>query len=290
TGEQFTNAYIHAVRSNGLDRFRRYIRSLDLLAVDDVHFIASRAKTQQEFLHSFNQIELNGRRIVLASDCHPKLIKEFSDALISRCVCGLVVSVSQPDKHTRRRMIASLAERRGMTLNDAALDALAARPFNSVREIEGQLTKLHALSIVEVAGGMYGRSSPVIGFALVERLLSDEELRASAKPVRFETILHIVAERFAVTPSKLMGRGRHRHVVLARSLVIYLARQMTAMSYPEIAGAMGRNNHSTIITAAQRVERSLTDDEMIELPDQGGRMCLGQLITELKGLIRSAGQ
>ncbi len=102
TGEQFTNEYITAVRTNKLERFRKWIRSLDLLAVDDIHFIANKQATQQEFLHSFDQIELGGRQLVLASDSHPKLIKQFSDALVSRCVRGLVVPIKPPDTKRAR--------------------------------------------------------------------------------------------------------------------------------------------------------------------------------------------
>lgn len=291
TGEQFTNAYITAVRTNKLDTFRRRMRNLDLLAVDDVHFIASREKTQQEFLHSFDQIELSGHRVVLASDSHPKLIRQFSEALVSRCVRGMVVKIDRPDAETRKRLIMALAQRRGLTLHDAACDALARHSNGSVREIEGLLAKLQAMIMIEHDGGRghgHGQHVHDIGFTLIDRLLQDEMASQPARLIRFETILHVVAEQLGLRPADIMGRSRHQHIVLARSAVIHLARQLTTMSYPEIAAAMNRDNHSTIITAAQRMERQMGQNITILSPAHGSEVRLRDLISELTLAIRKA--
>ncbi len=270
TGEQFTNDYITAVRANKLDAFRRRIRALELLAVDDVHFIANKQATQQEFLHSFDQIELGGSRVILASDCHPKLIKQFSEGLISRCVRGLVVQVDRPDRETRLRLVHAMGERRGMRFGTGVAEALADRSEGSVREIEGMLTKLLALASLAPgsadARGFAGRET-LIGHALVRQLLATDPVSTRVRrPVRYEEIARGVAACFGITVQQLSGRSRHKQIVLARSLAIHLARQLTSMSYPEIATAMGKGNHSTIITAAQRVERMLQADEPILLP------------------------
>lgn len=269
TGEQFTNDYITAVRTNKLDAFRRRIRSLDLLAVDDVHFIANKQATQQEFLHSFDQIELGGARVILASDCHPKLIKQFSEALISRCVRGLVVQVHRPDAETRLKLVEALAQRRGLRLQPGVAQVLADRCEGSVREIEGMLTKLSALAALGsasspgLAAPRVGASTPMpIGHALLRRLFDADGFPSSRprRPVRFATILDTVCTELGVARQQVLGSGRHKHVVLARSMTIHLARQLTSMSYPEIAAAMDRPNHSTIITAAQRVQKQLEED------------------------------
>lgn len=281
TGEQFTNEYITAIRTNKLDAFRRSIRMLDLLAVDDVHFLATREKTQQEFLHCFDRIELGGARVVLASDNHPKLIKQFSEALVSRCVRGLVVQVQPPCAETKRLLVEALAERRGLLLQPTVAEAIvdqlqsieglargASAGGGSVREIEGLLTKLHALSTLPGGGVNGSSSSGVVGHALLHRLFDHDTTAPRRKPVRFETVMDAVTAELAVTPSQVMGRSRHRQIVLARSLVIYLTRDLTSMSYPEIARAMGRCNHSTIITACQRMKRQIDTNEPMLLQGQ----------------------
>lgn len=288
TGEQFTNDYITAVRSNKLEAFRKRIRQLEVLAVDDVHFIANKQATQQEFLHSFDQIELGGARVVLASDSHPKLIKQFSEALVSRCVRGLVVPIRQPDAATRIRLVEVLAERRGLPLQPSVARSLGQRSTGSVREIEGLLTKLAAVVALARQNGQ--RVPNPIGHALVDPLLDGEEAaHTPARPVRFEQVLAMVAEELNVTPQQVLGRSRHRLVVLARSLAIHLTRQLTPMSYPEIAAAMDRGNHSTVITAAQRVQKQIAEDEMIHLPPEMEPITLSELVDRLRRQIVRGG-
>lgn len=279
TGEQFTNDYITAVRSNQLESFRKRIRKLDLLAVDDVHFIANKQATQQEFLHTFDHIELGGARVVLASDSHPKLIKQFSEALVSRCVRGLVVPITQPDAETRQRLIQKLAQRRHLVLEPTVVQTLGRRCVGSVREMEGMLTKLQALA--QLSQQSAGRGQ-VVGHSLLRQLMDAEAAAEPRKPVRLDAVLSVVSQELGVTPEQVTGRSRHRLVVLARSLVIYLTRQLTPMSYPEIAAAMGRTNHSTIITAAQRVQKQLDADEQVMLPTQMQAMALEELVDQLR--------
>ena len=278
TGERFTNEYITAVRNNKLDTFRRKMRRLDLLAVDDIHFIANKQATQQEFLHSFDEIELGGARLVLASDCHPKLIKQFSEALVSRCVRGLVVQIHTPDTDTRRRLITSLAQRRRIHLEPHVLDLLAGRCDGSVREIEGTLTKLQALTSLTQRKD----ATAPIGRAMIERLFDEGHTRQHHKPVRFDEVISAVSEHLGVTQAQITGRGRHRHIVLARSITVYLARDLTSMSYPEIAAAMDRANHSTIITAAQRMARQLKANQPVLLPSHASAVTPVELVESIR--------
>lgn len=278
TGEQFTNAFITAVRENSLDAFRRKLRSLDLLAVDDVHFIASKEKTQLEFLHSFDQIEMAGARVVLASDCHPKLIKQFSEALISRCIRGLVVPVNKPDLETRVRLIRSLAARRGFVLSEPAARLLASHADPSVRELQGVLTKLHAL--VTLTGER--QPGEPISMALIHKLLDEQFDTQPLRPVRFHDVLEVTCKHVGVETKNVLGPSRHRHLVLARSLAIYLARKLTSMSYPEIADAMHRSNHSTIITACQRMEKQIKDNKPMLLPGRTDQLTPSQLSEEIR--------
>ncbi len=293
TGEQFTNDYITAVRTNTLDAFRRKVRNLDLLAVDDVHFLANKEKTQQEFLHCFNEIELSGARVVMVSDCHPKLIKQFSDALSSRCVRGMVVQINEPDPETRLRLVDALAERRGLAMSEPVARLIAQRTDGSVRDIEGTLNKLQALSLLQRRDqrGLAHAASmpPVIGHSLVEQLFESQPDATPRKPVRFDAILNAVCELFALPAEQVTGRMRKSHVVLARSLLIHLTYELTPMSYPEIAAAMGRPNHSTIITAAQRIKKQLKQDDPVLVPGMSagaGETTPGRLLEELRQIIK----
>ena len=283
TAEQFTNKFLATMRSTRVEPFRRRIRGLELLAVDDVHFLAGKNATQQEFLHTFDEINLCGARVVMASDSHPKLIKQFGESLISRCLRGMVVQVEKPDMATRVRIIRALAKRRNMSVLDSVIEVLAARCQGSVRELEGTLAKLHAL--LQITVEHRGRANgDAIGHSLLNRLIEAECVERPRKIVSFDTILDTVSARRRVQRSEILGQSRRRRTVEARSLVMYLARQLTPLSFPEIAAAMGRSNHSTIVTACHRVEKDLADGKRI-LADGFGELPLVEIIAQLKKAI-----
>jgi chromosomal replication initiator protein len=289
TGEQFTNEFLASMRANKLDTFRRKIRGLYLLAVDDVHFIANKQATQQEFLHSFEAMDLGGARVVLASDSHPKQIRQFSEALISRCMRGLVVQIDRPDKATRIKIIRHLAQRRGLRIMDSAIDLIAAKSVGSIREIEGLLTKLHAMATLMPSGGSAAQPSGpgpgAIGHLLVERVFSEQAPQTTRRVIRMQEILAAVIEHSGATREQILSNSRHRHSVLVRSAAIYLARKLTSMSFPEIAAALGRDSHSSIVTAAQRIEKQLAQNLQIDLPNQE-RLPLAEWVERVKLAIR----
>jgi len=253
TAEAFTNQYIAAVQAGKLGAFRRRLRGLDLLVVDDVHFLSNKSKTQTEFLHTFDAIDLHGAKLVLASDAHPKLIREFSEALVSRFMSGMVVRIDAPDPDTRRRLIVALARRRHLTLHEAAVDMLAEHPAASVRELEGMMTKLSALASLHPSNGQ------PIGASMVRQIITPSGRGGSRQPIPLKRIIEVVCDHLSVDIKQVLDRCRHRRVVLARSLIIYLARQLTTLSYPELARGLSRPNHSSIITAYQRISRQIAE-------------------------------
>ncbi len=297
TGEHFTNEFLAAMRANKIDRFRKKIRRLDLLAVDDVHFLANKQATQQEFLHSFDAIELGGARLVLASDSHPSIIKQFSEALVSRCVRGMVVQVHQPNKDMREQIIRKLSARRRLSLQDNAAQLLAGRCSGSVRDIEGMMTRLHALAMLSTkqdsqrgdqTDGRRGDNSAQVGHALIEKLFQTDYGRHRKEAVRWETILNTVAQQLCIDRKQVLGSTRHQRAVFARSLAVYLGRQMTMMSYPEIATAMGRRTHSTMVTACQRVEKQVAENRSVLVPADSQPVPIVELIERLKHAIYRA--
>lgn len=277
TGEQFTNEFIAAVRNQNIDSFRDRVRKLDLLAIDDVQFLSNKSRTQSEFLHTIDAIGHLGARIVLASNEHPRQISKFSPSLVSRLLAGMVVQVDAPDRVMRLKLVKHIAAKRRLLLLDAAAELIATRCVGSVRELEGVVTKLAAISSLTNADG---DGTNEIGLLLVEQLLSEH--RRLPAPVRIGAIVDAVCARLGVSRGDLTGTGRHRRVVLARSLVAFLGRELTTMSFPEIAQAMGRAHHSTIHTAASRLSRQLEANERIEVGGQDSDMPLRDLVDQLR--------
>ncbi len=261
TGEAFTNAFITSVREQKVDRFRKQFRDVDLLCIDDIHFLSNKAATQTEFLHTFNAIGMDGSRVVLASDEHPSKIRQFSRELTSRFMAGMVVQLEMPDLAMREQLVRKLADRRGLQVDDRACRAIAERCVESVREIEGALTRIDALQRL-LPGATDATGGVTAG--VVERALVTNASSAPRRPVRVEQIAERVCETLSVDLSDLLGRSRHKRVVLARSMSAHLARKMTNMSFPEIARGLGRPNHSTVVTACKRVEEQIRSGAMCD--------------------------
>lgn len=267
TAEGFTNEFIAALKAGGIEAFRRSYRRLGLLCIDDVHFLSSKDATQTELLHTLDAIAQGGAKIVLASDEHPREIRKLSSALSSRFMSGAVLRIEEPDEALRRALADRLSAKRGIALDPGGVQALAGAAWRSVRELEGVLTQIlaavrllpelamatalsatHVRRALEMAGGVKP-PAPVGGSS------------RSRRPVPIALIQSEVARALCVDLGEMAGTGRHRRVVLARSIVVYLARRLTTLSFPEIARAMGRPNHSSVITAHNRLIGLLTDAE-----------------------------
>ncbi len=275
SAEQFTNEYINAVRANTIGDFRKRIRKLDLLAIDDVHFLCNKTATQREFLHTIDAIDLAGGRIMLASNDHP-LQLGLSQALSSRFVAGMVARIERPDRETRIRIVQRLADSRGLAVAEVAAQAIASRCVGSVRELEGAVNKLAALQLV----GPKSETAEV-GLVLVEQVFCNGSWRPKT-PLHVNDVIEAVCDRLVVSRADLMGSGRHRRVVAARGLVAYLARALTTLSYPEIAQSLGRKHHSTVHTAVGRVTKQLGEQHRVEVGENGDSVTLCDLIDQLR--------
>ena len=277
TGEAFTNDFIAALKASRVEAFRRSYRKVDLIAIDDVHFFGSKEATQAELLHTLDALALEGARIILASDEHPREIRKLSERLSSRFMGGVVIRIDPPDRELRERLVKHLAGRRGMQIEDAAVALLVSRTERtigtlggfggSVREIEGTLNQIDAVQrlLPELAS-----TQGVVGLMLVKRALGIGDQPASdasaeprvRRPVGGDVILAEVCKALQVEITDVHGKGRHPRVVLARAMVAYLCRTLTTLSFPEIAGIIRRTNHSTVITAFRRFERQMAEGEV----------------------------
>jgi chromosomal replication initiator protein len=253
TGEEFTNEFLTCMRQNKLDVFRRKMRDLDLLVIDDVHFLGGKKATQEEFLHTFNAIEAMGRQVVLVSDEHPKMIEEFGESLINRFVSGMVVRVDPPNYATRCEILRSLALRNGVTVPEEVVGWVARRVTQNVRELEGALNRIAAH--VKLTGRPADAS-------LAQDALGDLD-RQLVAPVKPENIMQAVCNYFSLDQKDLMSGRRQRTISLARSVAMFLVRKTAKLSFPEIGIRMGKRNHSTVISACRRIERAVLKNEAL---------------------------
>jgi chromosomal replication initiator protein len=271
TAEQFTNEFIVALRGKKIAQFRQRYRQVDLLAIDDVHFLAAKKATQDEFLHTFNAVEGAGRQIVMASDAHPRLVGDLNEQLVSRFVAGMVVKIGVPDKAMRLELVRRKAKAMNLRAHRDVLEYIASHARGSVRELEGTVVKLAALSALE--------SAPVT-LETATKALSDH-LTQTDSVVTLGDIEAASAAWFGITPADIHSSRRTRTVSAARRVAMYLARRQTSMSYPEIGRHMGKN-HSSVIGAVRWMESLLAADGEIEwMSPAGGKRIKADKLVEL---------
>ncbi|UCD28791.1 MAG: chromosomal replication initiator protein DnaA [Planctomycetota bacterium] len=261
TGDEFTNAFVLALRSNKIEGFRQRYRNLDALIIDDVHFLANKKATQEEFLHTFNAIDAQGKHIVLASDSHPKLIGPFSEKLINRFVAGMVVRIDMPDLRMRSDILRLRAKQvTSKPIPAEVIQYIAEHLQANVRELEGALLKLVMFSTI---------SHQPITLSLARRALADH-LERTQRALGLDEIDQTVATYFGLTPADLHTSRKTRTIALARGIAMHLARKHTEMSFPEIGRFMGNKNHSTVILANRKIEKLLKDDAIVSRQTPAG--------------------
>jgi len=250
SGEEFTNQFILALKMGKLDFFRRRFRQTDLLVIDDIHFLASKKATQEEFLHTFNAIDTAAKQVVLASDAPPKMIGQLSDSLVNRFVSGMVVKIEPPDFATRCAILRQRAETMNKDVPLPVIEYIAENIRANVRELEGVLLKLVAYAAL---------SRLPITLSLARESLEDHIIRTDPI-VHLSDIEAVVTTFFGITPADVHSSRKTRTISLARSLAMYLARKHTTMSFPEIGRFMGNKNHATVILACRKVKGLLKNN------------------------------
>ena len=282
TAEQFTNEFIASSRIGDFQRFRTRYRNLDLLAIDDIHFVASKTKTQDELLHTLDAAGLRGARLVLASDEDPRHIRRMNRALANRFVAGMVVEIDRPDRETRLAIIERLLTNCGISMTPAAMDRLSSQAVGSVREIAGAVTRVTA-----AAKFLSTPLKDTIGIDDVERVL--RATPPTSHPIRMQDVVEITSKRLGIPTEDILGHSRSARVVFARSLAAFLGRKLTTMSFPELAIALGRKNHSTMHAAVKRVEKRLDKDSIAEGTVLIGeeKITVRELLDQLTWAIRS---
>ena len=260
SAEDFTNQYVMALKNKSLDKFRNKFRQADILAIDDIHFLANKKSTQEEFLHTFNTIDLANKKVVLASDAHPKMIEQLTESLVSRFVSGMVVKIEVPDFETRLKICKKHAASLKTKLSDDVLTFVAKNITKSIRELEGALLKLSAFATIS------GKTTDV---HTAKQILADS-ITSKDAIVTVEKILSATADYFDTTVGEIKSASKQRKVSLARSVCMFLSRELTDLSYPEIGAKNGNKNHPTVNQANKKIKKMLTDNKTISWKSELG--------------------
>jgi chromosomal replication initiator protein len=268
TAESFTNEFVAALKSTGVERFKARYRDIDVLLIDDVQFLEGKAATEEEFFHTFNALYEAGSQLVLSADRIPSELSTLAARLRDRFEWGLTVAVEPPNLATRLTVLRRLVQESGIEIADAgALAELAGRIDANVRQLHGALTRVLAHASL---------MAKPLSTELIAEVIPGASRSATATSV--EEIQQRVAEGFGISRAELVGTSRAATPLRARQVAIFLTRELTDLSLPQIGRLYGGRDHSTVLNSLRRVEASLGEDDE-----------LSQRVRELRRAIHSPG-
>ncbi len=248
TSENFTNELISAIQMKKTYEFRDRIRKVDVLMVDDIQFIAGRESTQQEFFNTFNELHNENKQIILTSDKPPKDIQRLEERLSSRFEWGLVADIQRPDVDTRVAILREKTVQEGIEVPDEVLHLIAGKIDSNIRELEGCLTRLVAYSTLV---------KEPITIDLCERALQEVFNTVKRKQITAELIMQTVSDYYGLTLDDMTGPTRKREITVPRQIAMYLTREMTGMSLPQIGNVFGGRDHTTVLHSCKTVEANM---------------------------------
>ena len=258
TSEKFTNELIDAIRNKNnvsTTEFREKYRTNDVLLIDDIQFIIGKESTQEEFFHTFNALYEAKKQIIISSDRPPREIETLEDRLRSRFEWGLPVDIQQPDYETRMAILRKKEELEGYNIDNEVIKYIASNIKSNIRELEGALTKIVALSKL---------NNREINIELAEEALKDLISPNAVKEVTPQLILNVVAEHFGINTLDIIGQKRSKELVFPRQIVMYLCGDMTTESLQNIGKALGGRDHTTIIHGTKKIADRLKTDENLQ--------------------------
>ncbi|RTR27050.1 chromosomal replication initiator protein DnaA [Deinococcus radiophilus] len=257
--ETFTNELINSIRDDRTTQFRDRYRSVDLLLVDDIQFLARKERTQEEFFHTFNALYENHKQIILSSDRPPKDIQTLEGRLRSRFEWGLITDIQSPEFETRVAILKMNAEQANINIPQEVLELIARQVNTNIRELEGALMRVVAFSSLNNVP-----FSRTVASKALSNVFAPQEVQ-----VEMPEVVRAAAQLFEVTTEQIKGTGRARDIVVPRQIAMYLIREMTEHSLPEIGQFFGRD-HSTVMHAVNKVTEGIKRDE--ELAAQVSRL------------------
>jgi chromosomal replication initiator protein len=252
SAEQFTNEFITAIREQTTEEFRSKYRTVDMLLIDDIHFITGKEQTEESFFHTFNELHNANHQIVLTSDRAPKSMPRLGDRLCSRFEWGLIADIQPPDFDTRLAILKAKAEQEGEKVALDVLEFIAHRIQQNIRELEGCLHR--AIAYAKLFKAVL---TPELAAKALEDIASKGASSASITP---NLVIRTVANSFQLTPLDLKSRKRDRETALARQVAMYLIKQITNCSLSQIGLELGNRDHSTVIHACQKIANDINND------------------------------
>src|SRR4051795_10249209 len=251
--DSFINQFINAVETGEMNTFRHRYRDVDLLIIDDIHFLRGRERTQEEFFHTFNTLYQGHKQIILSADCPPSEIPELEERLVSRFNWGLVARIDKPCYETRVAILQKKAKVRGLSLPDDVICYVAAKVANNTRELEGAITKLQGMAMLQ--GGNIDMD--------LARAALGESGTPEQRRITIQQIIDGVTTYYNVRTSDLQSKKRHKSIAFPRQVCMYFARKHTRYSLEEIGGYFGGRDHTTVLHAVRTVTQDVKDEPQI---------------------------
>lgn len=255
SSERFMNDLINAIRYDKTQSFREKYRSVDVLLIDDVQFMAGKERTQEEFFHTFNALYDQQKQIVISSDCPPREIPTLEERLHSRFEWGLIADIEPPDLETKIAIVKRKGDQMGVAIADDVAMFIAGRVKSNIRELEGSLVRLIAISSL--------RGEPI------SKSLAQDAIRNIAKEeesgvITIQQIQKAVAQTYKLTNEELISKNNARQISHPRQVAMYLCKHLTKHSYPEIGRAFGGKHHTTVMHSVEKIEALVTTDETLQ--------------------------
>jgi chromosomal replication initiator protein len=252
--EKFTNEYIHAIQENALTKFRQRYRSVDVLLIDDIQFLAGKERIQEEFFHTFNDLFESQKQIILSSDRPVTEIATLEARLVSRFQWGLSADIQSPDFETRVAILKTKAATLKIDLPPAVVDFMAQHISKNIRRLEGALIKISSYAAL---------TGKVLDLATAEHLLKDVLMEEAQNRLNIEGIQKRVADHYQIRHSDMTSKRRPNAIAFPRQIAMYLCRQLTRHSLQEIGEAFGGRDHGTVIHAVKTVENMMDQDDSV---------------------------
>jgi len=254
--EKFTNEFIQAISTGKIERFKSTYRSVDVLLIDDIQFLAGKEGTQEEFFHTFNTLHQNNKQIVISSDRPPKSIQALENRLVSRFEWGMIVDIASPDLETRLAILETKCRDKGFVLDKEVMVYLANAIQNNVRELEGALNRLMAIQQLK-------QQAPSLELVkeLVIGLYPPNRPNLSITPKK---IINTVSVYYNISVEELVGASRKQQLVIPRQISMYLMREVIKSSFPAIGQELGNRDHTTAMHACLKISQTLETNEKIK--------------------------
>ena len=253
SSERFMNEMITSIKLDRMSLFHRHYRSADVLLIDDIHTIAGKERTQEEFFHTFNELYDHRKQIVVSSDSAPNQLPGLVERLRSRFEWGLLVDVQAPDLETKMAILDKRAEAEGVKLPQDVRIFIATKTKSNVRELEGALTRLMAVSSV---------TGQPINLSMAQQTLKHLNT-GPEKKISVESIVRAVAEKFSMQPSQLKMKSNTRQIAYPRQIAMYMVKELTQASLPEIGRYFGGKHHTTVLHSVQKIDDLRQRDEVL---------------------------